>query len=164
MILQWAESTEFTIRFIGLVRNPMAVMYSALELFSTNPIKRQFAWGHCYRNLLAMMDIVGKDRFNFIRYEDLVDRPQQIFEKICTFIGVEPIDTLGQKLHKNAVAKWIEDPAFTLQLHSSVARIAKHFGYTDEDLYNPPKAGLTMNKRFRRYIKGQTKTCKSPTL
>ena len=161
LMLKWAETDEFDVRFIGLVRNPMAVMYSALELFYTDPQQRQFGWAHCYRNILAVKEMVGKDRFYCIRYEDVISRPKQVFGDVCDFIGVGRYDALGDNVHQNSVTKWIEDPAYTLQPHESVVRVAMHFGYTEEALYNPPKTGLTTNERFFRYIRGRLTHAKS---
>jgi hypothetical protein len=161
LMMQWAETDEFDVRFIGLVRNPMAVMYSASELFYTDPEQRQFGWAHCYRNILAMKEMAGKDRFYFIRYEDLISRPKQAFGGVCEFLGLDRCDALGENIHKNSVTKWIEDPAYTLHLHESVARVARHFGYTEEDLYNPPKSGLAAKERIHRQIKGSLKLAKA---
>ncbi|MFZ2631243.1 MAG: sulfotransferase [Desulfosalsimonadaceae bacterium] len=161
VMMKWAETDEFDVRFIGLVRNPMAVMYSAQALFSTDPVERQFGWAHCYRNILAMREMVGKDRFCFIRYEDLIRRPKPVFGEICEFLGLDHCDNLGEQVHQDSVARWIGDPAYTLKLHDSVARVARTFGYRDEDLYNPPKPGLTRNESFRRYLMGKLKLAKS---
>ncbi|MDA3898136.1 MAG: sulfotransferase [Desulfobacteraceae bacterium] len=161
LMLKWAETDEFNVRFIGLVRNPMSVMYSALELFSTDPEKRQFGWAHCQRNIMALKAMVGKDRFYFVRYEDVISQPKQAFGEVCDIIGVGRYDALGDNVHQNSVTKWIEDPAYTLQLHDSVVRVAMHFGYTEEDLYNPPKPGLTTNENFFRYILGRLTLAKS---
>jgi len=154
LILKWMKRTEFDVRFIGLVRNPMAVMYSAYELFSTDPFERQFGWAHCYRNILAMQAMVGKDHFHIVRYEDLIVRPKEVFGGICDYIGIEQCDTMGDNLHKRSVNKWIDDPAFTLQLHESVVRIAEYFGYEETDLYNPPKPGLRAHDKIFRRMKG----------
>ena len=161
LMMKWAETDEFDVRFIGLVRNPMAVMFSAQALFSTDPVERQFGWAHCYRNILAMREMVGKDRFCFIRYEDLIRRPKSVFGEVCEFLGLDHCDGLGEQVHQDSVARWVADPAYTLKLHDSVARVARTFGYREEDLYNPPKPGLTRNESFRRYLLGKLKLAKS---
>jgi hypothetical protein len=128
LMMKWAETDEFDVQFIALVRNPMAVMYSALELFSTDPVQRQFGWAHCYRNILAMKEMVGHSRFHLVRYEDLIVRPKQVFGEVCEFLGLNRCETLGENVHRDSVAKWINDPAYALQLHDSVSRVAMHFG------------------------------------
>jgi hypothetical protein len=161
LMMKWAETDEFDVRFIGLVRNPMAVMYSAQKLFLTDPVERQFGWAHCYRNILLLKAMVGQDRFHLVRYEDLIIRSKQEFGKVCEFLGLDHCNTLGESIHRNSVSKWIEDPAYTLQLNDSVARIAKYFGYTEENLYNPPKPGMPAKERIHRQIKGTLKLVKA---
>lgn len=87
LILKWMEKTEFDVRFIGLVRNPMGVMYSANQLFFTDPETRQFGWAHIYRNILAMKEMVGREKFYMVRYEDLIASPEEVFGRVCDFIG-----------------------------------------------------------------------------
>ncbi len=153
LIMKWMERTEFDVRFIGLVRNPMAVMYSAYELFATDPFQRQFGWAHCYRNMLAMQAMVGNDRFRVVRYEDVISRPKQVFGDICDYIGIDRCEAVGANVHNRSQNKWNDDPVFTLQLHESIVRIAAHFGYDDADLYNPPKPGLSTSEKFFRGVK-----------
>ncbi|WP_339136100.1 MAG: sulfotransferase [Candidatus Electrothrix sp. GW3-4] len=148
LILKWMQRTEFDVRLIGLVRNPMSVMYSAHKLFSTNPDERQFGWAQSYRNILAMRDIVGCERFHMLRYEDLITQPKQTFQKVCEYLGVEPCKEIGENVHAQSVALWRDDPTFTLQLHESVMRFAEHFGYGEEEMYNPPKPGPATYERI----------------
>jgi len=161
LLLNWAETTEFNVRFIGLVRNPMAVMYSALKLFHTDPSERQFGWASCYRNILAMKELVGKERFHLVRYEDLITHPKQIFGEVCDYLELDFCDTMGNTVHTHSVNKWRDDQAFTLQLHESVVHMAKHFGYKKEELYNPPKPGMTASERVRRNVMGFLKLTKA---
>ena len=161
LILKWMKRTEYDVRFIGLIRNPMAVMFSAHKLFSTDPFKRQFGWAHCYRNILAMQAMVGNDRFRLVRYEDVICRPKQIFGEICDYLGINHCDTLGDNVHNRSVNKWIEDPSFTLQLHESVIRVAEHFGYTNTDVYNHPKPGLTKHEKMFRRVNRTLKLAKA---
>lgn len=161
LMLKWMKRTEFDVRFIGLIRNPMAVMYSANNLFSTDPFQRQFGWAHCYRNILAMQAMVGKDRFHFVRYEDLIARPKQIFGEIRDYLGINHYETIGENVHDRSVHKWINDPAFTLQLHESVVHVAEHFGYVEADFYNPPKPGLTTHEKISRRVKGSLKLARA---
>lgn len=156
-ILKWLARTAFDVRFIGLIRNPMAVMYSARELFFTDPFERQFAWAHCYRNLLAMQTMVGNERFHFVRYEELIARPQKIFKEICDYIGIEYSDAVGANVHDHSMQKWRNDPAFTLQLHESVMRMADYFGYREADVYNPLKPGESLRAKMTRYVRGTLK-------
>jgi hypothetical protein len=137
LLFQWIERTGFSVRVVGLVRNPLAVAASAEKAFSTPPYERQFGWAEGCRNLLSAGQILGPDRFRMVRYEDLVASPSEEFGKLCRFIGVEPDGNLGSAVHAQSTSKWIEDPAFTLELEPSVRRIATRFGYGDEELENP---------------------------
>lgn len=143
LMMKWAQKSEFKVRFIGLVRNPMAVMYSAYNLFSTDPEERQFGWASCYRNLLAMREIVGRESFHMVSYEDLIAHPKQVFGDVCDYLRLEHCETIGDKVHAESLVKWRDDPYFTLQLDESVKRLARHFGYHENDFYNPPKPGMS---------------------
>jgi len=161
LLLNWAETTEFNVRFIGLVRNPMSVMYSAQKLFHTSPSERQFSWASCYRNILAMKAMVSKEGFYLVRYEDLITHPKQIFGQICDYLELDFCDTIGSTVHTQSVNKWRDDLKFTLQLHESVVHIAEHFGYEKQDLYNPPKPGMIASERIRRNMSGKLKLAKA---
>ena len=154
LILKWMEITEFEVRFIGLVRNPMGVMYSANQLFFTDPAKRQFSWADTYRNILSMKEMVGSGQFHMVRYEDLVSKPREVFDRVCDFIGVERSPEIGKGVHGESTNKWVNDPDFILQLDESVARLAGHFGYEKTDLENPKKSGPTHLKKLSRKLEG----------
>ena len=139
----------------------MAVMHSAEELFSTDPFERQFGWAHCYRNILTMEEMVGKDRFHLVRYEDLIVSPQKVLGLVFDFLGVRSCDSIRENIHKHSVDKWKQDPGFTLQLHDSVIRVAAHFGYTEEDVYNPSRSGFADRERPSRRVQCYWKLAKA---
>ncbi len=150
LMLHWAKTTDYTVRFIGLIRNPMAVMYSALEKFFTDPAERQFGWASCCRNMLAVKGIVGEERFQVVRYEDVIHRPGRTFGEVLDWLELDRHEGIGDGIHARSLNKWREDPAFTLRLHDSVVRMAEHFGYEKREMYNPPKPGLSAKERIRR--------------
>jgi hypothetical protein len=152
LMMKWAQKSEFTVRFIVLVRNPMAVMHSAYKLFATDPEERQFGWASCYRNLLAMREIVGRESFQMVRYEDLIAHPKLVFGEVCDYIGLDRCEAMGDKVHSGALEKWRDDLYFTLQLDESVRRLAGYFGYREEDVHNPPKPGMPAAAKIRRRI------------
>lgn len=137
LILRWMEITNYQVRIIGLVRNPMSVLYSAYNLFHTHPWERQFAWANSYRNLITFKELLEPEQFHLVRYEDIIAQPKQIFQTVCSFLGLGYNNGLGAEVHKGSANKWRNDPSFGFQLHESVARLARHFGYTDEELSNP---------------------------
>jgi len=139
LILQWAEQTQHEVKFIALVRNPMSVAYSAFKLFHTPSEQRQYGWFQAYKNLLLMESLRGRSEFYWVRYEDLVTQPGKMFEHLFRFIGVNSDPDPGQSAHTKSQNIWHDDPEFSLQLDPVVKRLAKHFGYSDEDLANPGK-------------------------
>jgi len=68
LLLEWMESTQFKVRIIGLVRNPLSVLYSAYELFHSLPEERQYGWADIYRNLLAFQAMTPPEYFHLVRY------------------------------------------------------------------------------------------------
>lgn len=161
LMLHWARNTDYTVRFIGLVRNPMAVMYSALERFFTDPSERQFSWACCCRNILALKEMVGEEHFHLIRYEDLIHRPRRTFGEVLEYMELDFHEGMGEEIHARSENKWREDPGFTLRLHESVVRMAEHFGYDKREMYNPPKPGLTAKERARKRARGMVTLTKA---
>lgn len=134
LFLEWAATTEHKVRVIGLVRNPMAVQYSAQMLFNTDPDHRQYAWLAAYRNLLAVERILPEDRYLRVRYDDVIGAPQEVFRAIQEFIGVDPNEAVGRDVHAKSTEKWRQDPEFSISLDPAVARMAGVFGYALDDL------------------------------
>jgi hypothetical protein len=141
LLLEWIEATELTVRVICLVRNPLAVQYSAEQLFLTDPGDRQFAWLNAQRNLLAFRAMLPSHLHTLVRYEDLVARPMETLAGLQAFIGVEPHPDVGAEVHATSKEKWRQDPRFTLQLDPSVRQLATYFGYAAHELDNPHVAG-----------------------
>ncbi len=135
----WIANTEFEVKIIALVRNPLAVLYSAQELFHTSPEKRQFGWKDMHQNLIDFSEDLTKEQFMLLRYEDLVLMPQEHFNRVCTFIGIEPRQDMGKDASRNSLDLWKVDPDFDLNLAPAVIEMAQQFGYTLNDLTNPPK-------------------------
>ncbi len=157
LMLKWIQTTAFDVKIIGLVRNPMAVMYSAQKLFKTDPFERQFGWVNCYRNILAIKEVVGGEQFHMVRYEDLISNPNRAFCEICDYLGLAHSSSMGEGVHGRSVQKWLKDPEFDLQLHESAVHIAQYLGYGKEAILNPPKPGLARNEKTRRKIEGLCK-------
>lgn len=139
LLVSWIRTTDYQVRVIGLVRNPMSVMYSALQLFQTDPQNRQFGWAHANRNILKFGELLNDEQFYFVRYEDVVRQPELEFRKLCDFIGIDYESAVGQSVHDSSLNKWRDDVTYTLQLDESVSALAREFGYSEQDLYNPPK-------------------------
>lgn len=156
LLLEWIEATDVTVRVICLVRNPLAVQYSAEQLFLTDPGIRQFAWLNAQRNLLAFRAMLPGHLQTLVRYEDLVARPRETLAELQAFVGVEPHPDVGAEVHATSKEKWRQDPRFTLQLDPSVRQLAMHFGYAAHELDNPhaavPARAPTRRGRLRLWL------------
>jgi len=141
LLLEWMEKTELDVKLIGLVRNPLAVQYSAEKLFSTDPNDRQLAWLSTHRNLLTLCTLLPKERLKLVRYEDVIKDPDVELSKLCEFVGIAPVSGLGAAVHDGSKEKWRSDPDYSLSLHPAVRRIAEGLGYTSEELASPGAVG-----------------------
>lgn len=139
LLLDWADRTDMDVKVIGLVRNPLAVQYSAHELFSSDAERRQFGWLNIQRNLLSVQAMLPQEMFKLVRYEDVIADPKQSFADLCDFIGLEYEEEIGTSVHSSSKEKWMANENYTLQLDPSVKQIAKTFGYQDLELVNPHK-------------------------
>lgn len=142
LMLRWLEQCPYRVRIIGLVRNPMAVMYSAKKLFYTDPEQRQFGWAEAYRNLLLVEKNLSKQQYKCIRYEELIKTPESTLMELCSFIGIDYEQGMGDEIHTDSQNAWRGAQDFSLQLHPSVKRVAQHFGYDGQTLFNPEKPGI----------------------
>ena len=145
------------VKIIGLVRNPLAVQYSAHELFSSDAERRQFGWLNIQRNLLSIQSMLPPDMFKLVRYEDIIADPKQGLADLCDFIGVEYEDEIGASVHTSSKEKWMANENYTLQLDPSVRQIAKAFGYQDLELINPHKPTAATIAAMQPDFKTRTK-------
>jgi len=139
LLLEWSRQTSYQVKFIGLTRNPLSVQYSAFQLFYTEPEKRQFGWLENQKNLLTFKSMVPKEQFLSVKYEDLISDPKSLFTKVFDFLGLPQNNSSGSGAHAKSLEKWKEDRQFTLQLDPMVKQLAHYFGYTQAELFNPPK-------------------------
>jgi len=139
LLLEWVHSTEYNVKVIGLTRNPLSVLYSAYELFHTEPEQRQYGWLEIQKNMLAFQSLLPSDSFMHVKYEDIISHPIESFARVCNFIGVSECPDVGASVHSSSVNKWAKDESFTVQLDESVKLIAQHFDYSDLELSNPGK-------------------------
>ncbi len=155
LILEWIKSTEYDVKVIGLTRNPLSVLYSAFELFHTPPGRRQFGWLEIQKNLLAFQALLPDGVFMHVKYEDIITRPEATFSDVCHFIGVSEGHSIGANVHCHSVNKWKSDLNFTVRLDETVKQVARHFGYTDEELDNPVKPEPSIGYKSKVYIGGK---------
>lgn len=149
LLLRYALTTDHDVRVIGLVRNPLAVLYSAWTRWLTPPRQRQAYWLRTYRNLLAVEALLGSDRVRMVRYEDLIADPVDELRAVTDWLGLAPEASVGTGLHARSAQKWTADEGFDLDLDPAVRAIAQRFGYSDEELHNPPKPGLASGEKLK---------------
>jgi hypothetical protein len=148
LLLEWKAQTSFCVRFIGLVRNPLAVQHSAEVLFGTPPELRQFAWAKAYRNLLALQHMIPPEDILVMRHEDIIADPSGRLAEICAFVGLVPQPGLGVSVTTERQNSWLQDECYTLRLAPVVREVARAFGYSAGDLTNPHSAtSLTKSAR-----------------
>ncbi len=124
---------EIDFLIVGLVRNPMAVLYSSWDRMRTLPEANQMEWLHAYRNLIRFHAVIG-DRLVVVRYEDMV-KNISCLKDVFHFMGVsEP--PVNERFHQRSIQKWRDDRFYGFQLSEEVCGLAKKFGYSDEDLTN----------------------------
>lgn len=129
-----ARHPEIDFLIVGLLRNPMAVLYSSWDRMRTPPEENQFEWLTAYRNLLKFQSVVG-EKMVIVRYEDMVADPSclrdvfNFMEVICT-----PEDM--ESFHRRSIHKWKDDRFYGFQLSESVAALARELGYSEDDLAN----------------------------
>jgi len=137
LLVEWAKRTDMDVKFIGLVRNPLAVQYSAHELFASDVEVRQFGWLNTQRNLLNIQSMMPPEMFKLMRYEDIIADPTKHLADLCDFIGVDYQEQIGASVHTSSKEKWMADENYVLQLDRSVRQVAEAIGYTDQELTNP---------------------------
>lgn len=125
---------EIDFLFVGLVRNPMAMLYSSWDRMRTAPETNQFEWLTAYENLIRFRDVVG-ERLVIVRYEEMVNN-LSCLRDLFAFMGVSGIPAMKESFHRRSIQKWRDDPFYGFQLSEEVATLARGFGYCEEDLTN----------------------------
>jgi hypothetical protein len=149
----WMNKTEFDVKIIGLVRNPMSVLYSAQELFHTPPQKRQYGWMDIHKNLIEFSSNLSNDQFLLIKYEDMVLNTADCFNNVCKFIGLKYNTQMGNEASRESLNLWKNDADFHFNLSIEVLEMAQLFGYTPSELENPPKQKKLSFKRIISIIR-----------
>src|SRR3984885_11094125 len=119
-------------RFIGLVRNPMDMLYSAWRRWRLGPQNAQFEWFQAHQNLLRFKEL-GGDRVAVLSYETLVSH-DGVARAVLNKLAIEGSGESVSGLHKNSVLSWKRDAGYGFQLDSTVAQLAAEYGYTPEQL------------------------------
>ncbi len=136
LIIECMEFLDSNVDFllVGLVRNPMDMLYSSFRRLKTSPEKLQFEWHIAYQNLLKIKEILG-DKVVIVRYEDLVSSIDYI-KPIFDFCGSCISDIDPGYLHQRSINKWKNDKLYRFSLSTDVFDLAQRFGYSQEQLIN----------------------------
>jgi hypothetical protein len=125
---------DIDFRFVGLIRNPMDVLYSMWRRWHADPERHQSHWFLAYENLRRFEMEVG-DRLFIVRYEDLAvqgDGAKQLIEFLDRPVTSEALNYI----HSKSLQRWKADRWFGFQLDRRVAELATSFGYARADLQN----------------------------
>jgi hypothetical protein len=128
------KQPEIDFLLVGLVRNPMAMLYSSWDRMRTVPEANQYEWMTAYDNLLRFKGKIG-DKMVVIRYEDMV-KTLSCLKKVFDFIGVNGVPLMNESFHPKSMHKWRNDQFYGFQLSAEVVDFAKKFGYCEEELKN----------------------------
>ena len=133
---------------IGVIRNPLDVVYSAWRRFRYRPEEYQWEWKATYENIEVASRLYGDD-FVSLRYEDLVTIRTGLFRRVAALVDV-PWSTWSDDrggLHGGSLRRWATDPAFGFSLHPDVVAAARSFGYGDDELRTPQASRLWPARR-----------------
>jgi len=125
---------EIDFLFIGLIRNPMDVLYSAWTRWGTPPETGQFEWLTAYQNLLDLREIVG-NQLVIVRYEDVITDLSHL-GPVFDFANVKEYHINEKYFHVKSLSKWKFDNSFVFELEEEVFELAMKFGYKTEELIN----------------------------
>ena len=121
--------------FVGLVRNPMATIYSQFNRWKTRPEALQRQWITAYKNLLRLKNKVG-EKVVIVRYEDIALSLSPL-QPVFDFCNVRNDAVDRNFIHKRSISKWKNDKWFGFALGAEAMELAYEYGYRTEDLLNP---------------------------
>jgi len=159
-LLQWS-SIELIIRaaneiknvdflVVGLVRNPMDVLYSHYKRWGIDPDRMQNQWVKSYSNLNRLENMRHEVNFEFIvlKYEDIVTSNQKL-KSVLNFCNVDIQDLDDSFLHQNSIGKWKKDSSYGFSLSDNAYQLARRFGYEKKSLANDYKSFWRVKKHLR---------------
>lgn len=143
-----ARYPEINFKFCGLVRNPVATLYSMWKRWQAVPEQQQYEWLRAYKNLLNFKSLVG-DRLQIVRYEDLVNDRQTI-KQLCDFAGIEWMPNIGRGLRTSSVSRWRQDKMFGFQPSLEITHLSRELGYTSAELSADKRIAWPMYREVTR--------------
>jgi Sulfotransferase family len=145
---------EVDFRFVGLIRNPMDVLYSAWNRWRVTPEAFQHHWRTACENLERFRVVTGM-RLIVVRYEDLSDGGETS-SLLLNRLGMQARPGANRHIHGQSRRRWATDPGFGFRLDSKVSEVAGRFGYAPEELENHPNPTWpirrTMSRLYHRSV------------
>lgn len=130
---EWDQQSSCESRYIGLVRNPQAVLYSSFRRWNADPKRAQWAWYRAYKNLLDFRDTVG-NKILIISYESICQCKDE-FDSTFLHLGIEATVDESKSFHSGSLERWRTDSrSWHFELDEEVSKLAQQFGYSEEDL------------------------------
>lgn len=137
-------------KFIGLIRNPMDVLYSMWKRWSALPEFTQYDWLRAYKNLEAFKKIV-KEKMIILSYEDIVSGRMK-FKNICEFLNIKYTNEIGNNIHKKSINKWKNDNLYGFKLSKKVLKFSNRYYQQDDLINNKIFTGEYYRKIVSKYI------------
>jgi hypothetical protein len=142
---RYADSEpDIDVHFIGLIRNPLATLYSSWRRFGMRPALEEGHWVRAYETLLRLAER-RPEQVTIIRYEELVTDPA----RLASLLGIEGPLASTERLHSKSLERWRQDRRFRHHLSDEAIRVAGQFGYRREELSNEHAPGWTLRNEAR---------------
>jgi sulfotransferase family protein len=127
-------ASDISVSIVGLVRNPIATMYSSWRRFGISPYVEEPHWTRAYNSLAAFAKR-RPDLLTILRYEDLVTSDQTLVKALD--LQDRPQHDMDQtKFRGDSIEKWRSDLKFGYRPAAQVIELAMTYGYALDDLHN----------------------------
>jgi hypothetical protein len=142
--------SEIEFLIVGLVRNPMDMVYSTWRRWRSLPERSQYEWATAYKNLLRLKGILG-DRLVMIHYEDMVT-DHYCLRQLHEFIGVPSNERGCTFLHSRSLGKWKRDKYYGFQMSEEILTLAENYGYARAEMANSRSVMWPFQQYVSRFV------------
>jgi hypothetical protein len=142
---RYADSEQdIDVHFIGLIRNPLATLYSSWRRFGMRPALEERHWIRAYESLLRLAER-RPEQVTIIKYEELVTDPG----RLASLLGIQGPLASTERLHSKSLERWRQDRRFRHHLSDEAIKVAERFGYAEDELRNAHAPGWTARNEVR---------------
>lgn len=148
-----ARYPDIEFLFVGLIRNPMAVLYSMWTQWRIMPQVAEEHYQIAYQNLVNLKTLLN-ERLVVVRYEDMIENDTAL-KSIVSFADLDaqvPVDS--RSFRARPIEKWKSDRFFGFQLSEETISLMQKFGYQREDIANSGKRFWPIYKHVAGGIRG----------